>query len=256
MTRMPFKKNGEPPMKIIVLLTFFITIGCILASGCIGQIKKDNGSGNATISPKNTFAPIENNTTVNTSVSAMNVTVNITKLKGPLRVYISGYPADLPVIIDNQSVGTVTKEKPVDMMLDEGDHIVRVCVGVICENETVNIIFAKQSFVDFGERLKRDVEFPVPTARIIDYYRNGNGVGVIVEFINPSSKDLTMGAEVSLAYSFINERNDERGGESSRGRASAIVKAGQRLTSTLNLNFASGYAYLFDPPQLGEITAR
>jgi hypothetical protein len=148
----------------------------------------------------------------------------------------------------------VTKEKPFDMMLDEGNHSVKVCVGVICENETVNIVFAKQSFVDFGERLKRDIEFPIPTVRIIDYYRAGNGVAVVVEFINPSSKDLTMGAEVNLGYTYINDKNNERGGESTRGKASAVVKAGQRQTSTLNLVFATGYAYMFDPPHLGQIT--
>jgi hypothetical protein len=245
-----FNKNGETPMKIIVLLTLFITIGCILATGCVGQIKKENGSGNVNISTTNTFSPIVNNT----SVSDMNVTVNITKLKGPLRVYISGYPADLPVSVDDQTLGIVTKERPFDMMLDEGNHSVRVCVGVICENETVNIVFAKQSFVDFGERLKRNIEFPIPTVRIIDYYRSGNGVAVVIEFINPSSKDLTMGAEVSLAYSFINDRNDDRGGESTRGKASATVRAGSRQTSTLILNFASGYAYLFDAPRLGQTT--
>jgi len=255
MTRVPLIKNSEPPMKIIVLLTLFITIGCILATGCVGvsQINKNNGSsGNASITPENTFAPIENNTSV--SVINVNVTANITLLKGPLRVSISGYPADLPVTVDNQTIGIVTKEKPLDMMLDEGDHSVKVCVGVICENETVNIRFAKQSFIDFGARLKKSIEFPTPTARIIDYYRTGNGVAVVVEFINPSSKNLNMGAEVSVGYSFINDRNDERGGESTRGKASASVNAGQRQTSTLTLYFASGYSYIFDPPTIGKIS--
>ena len=140
------------------------------------------------------------------------------------------------------------------MMLDEGNHSVKVCVGVICENETVIIVFAKKSLIDFGPRLKKDVEFPTPTVRILDYYRSGNGVAVVLEFINPSSKDLTMGAEVSVGYSYINDRNDERGGESARGKSTSVVKAGQRQTSTLNLNFASGYSFLFDPPQLGQIT--
>jgi hypothetical protein len=247
---MPLIKTVNPPMKIIVLLTLFITIGCILTTGCIGQIKKDNGSGNVTISPNITFIPIVNTT----SVPHLNVTRNITKLQGPLRVSISGYPVDLPVIIDNLSVGIVTKEKPFDAILDEGNHSVKVCVGVICENETVNIVFAKKSFVDFGERLKKDIEFPTPTARIIDYYRSGDGVAVVVEFINPSLKDLTMGAEVSVSYTFISDRDNQRGGEVTRGKASAYVPAGQRQSSSMNLYFASGYAYLFDPPRLGVIT--
>jgi hypothetical protein len=246
-----FNKYGEPPMKIIMLLTLFITIGCILATGCIGQIKKDNGSGNASISPTNTFTPFVNNT----SASSVNVTANITLLKGPLRVSISGYPVALPVNIDNQTVGIVTKEIPLDLMLDEGNHSVTVCVGVICENETVKIIFAKKSFIDFGERLREDIEFPLPTARIIDYYRSGDGMVVVVEFINPSSKDLNMGAEVSVAYTFISGRDNQRVGEATRGKATAFVPAGQRQSPSTNLYFASGNAYLFDPPQLGQITA-
>jgi hypothetical protein len=247
-----FHKNGEPPMKIIVLLTLFITIGCILATGCIGQIKKDNGNGNATISPTITFSPVV--ITTSDSPIPMNVTVNVTKLKGPLRVSIGGYPADLPVTVDNQSVGMVTRAIPLDLMIDEGNHTVKVCVGVICENETVEIVFAKKSFIDFEERLRKDIEFPNPTARINDYYRSGNGVAVVVEFINPTSKDLSMSAEVNIGYSFINDRNDQRGGESTRGKASALVRAGQRMTTTLNLNFAPGYAYMFDPPVLGQTT--
>jgi hypothetical protein len=237
-------------MKIIVLLSLFITIGCILATGCIGQIKKDNVSGVVNISSNTTFLPM----VTTTSVSSVNATANNTKLKGPLKVYISGYPADLPVTIDNQSVGMVTKQKPFDMMLEEGNHNVKVCVGVICENETVNIIFAKQSFVDFGDRLRKDIEFPTPTARIIDYYRSGDGVIVVVEFINPSLTDRNMGAEVSLGYTFISERDQQRVGESARGKAFAIVPAGQRQSASLSLYFASGNSYLFDPPYLGQIT--
>ncbi len=241
-------------MKGIVLLTILVTVGCILAAGCVAQPKKDL---NVSVTPTNTFTPFVNTTTVpgsNGTFNASNVT-NVTKLKGPLRVSISNFNANLSVILDNQTVGIVTAGTPLDLMIDEGNHLVKVCVGAICEQEYVNVVFAKKSFVDFGDRLKKDVEFPEPTARIVDYYRNGDGVAVVVEFINPSAKTLFMTAEVSVGYSFISGRTDQRVGESVRGKAYNDVQAGRRISETLNLYFADGSAYMFDPPNLLTITA-
>jgi hypothetical protein len=240
-------------MKSIVILTILVTVGCILAAGCVAQPKKDP---NISVTPTNTFAPFDNTTTIPTqgTFNTTNVT-NSTKLQGPLRVSISNFKANLSVILDNKTAGVVTTEKPLDLMIDEGDHLVKVCVGSICEQEYVTIVFAKKSFVDFGERLKRDVEFPEPTARIVDYYRSGDGVAVVVEFINPTEKTLFMTAEVRTGYSFISGRTDQRVGESVRGKAYADVGAGRRISETLRLDFADGSAYMFDPPSLGEITA-
>lgn len=243
-------------MKSIVLLTILITVGCILAAGCVAQPKKDI---NVSVSPTNTFTPLVNMTTVPGSNGTFNGTnsTNVTqKLKGPLRVSISGYPADLPVIVDNLTVGIVTKEKTLDVMLDEGNHSVKVCVGLKCQIEVVTIRFAKQTVIDFGDRLRKEVEFPTPTARIVEYYRNGDGVSVVVEFINPSTEGLYMTAEVSVGYSFISGRSGQRVGESTRGKTFMDVAAGQRITSTVRLDFADGSSYNFDPPTLLSITSK
>ena len=237
-------------MKMIVFLTLLITVVCILAAGCIGQTNKDTVPEKC-VCP---VCPVLNATSTNTTFPEPNMTANITKLKGPLRISISGFNAVLDVTLDNQTVGNVTMEKPLDLMVDEGNHIVQVCVGSICENEGVNIVFAKRSLIDFGERLRKNVAFPTPTARIIDYFRSGDSVYVIVEFINPSLKPLSMTAEVSVGYSFIDERTDLRVAESTRGKAQADVKAGQRETDVLSLDFSNGYSYIFDPPALGQIT--
>jgi len=245
-------------MKTIVILTILLTVGCILAAGCVAQTKKDPVNGNVSITPTNTFAPFVNATTVpgsNATINATNVT-NKSVLKGPLRVSISGYPAALDVIIDNKNSGKVTREKSLDLMLDEGIHNVSVCVGDICEKETVSIVFAKKSFVDFGDRLKKDIEFPVPTARILEYYKNGNGVKVNVEFINPSTKDLSMSTEISIGYSYIDDRSGTRKGESSRSSITDIVSAGSRHKYSVDLFFVDGAAYNFDPPLVGETTFR
>jgi hypothetical protein len=187
----------------------------------------------------------------NATINATNAT-NTSVLKGPLRVSISGYPAELDVIIDNKSAGLVKQEKPLDLMLEEGNHSVRVCVGQICENETVKILFAKQTYVDFGDRLRKDVEFPVPTARILEFFKNGDGVTVSVEFINPSTKDLTMTAEISVGYSYIESRSGTRKGESSRTNLMDVVDAGTRQRYSVDLYFVDGEAYNFDIPQIGQ----
>ena len=242
-------------MKSIVLLAILITLGCVLASGCVAQTKKDV---NVSVSPTTTFSPFINTTTVpttNGSINATNVT-NSTKLQGPLRVSVSNFNANLTVFVDNQTVGFVTAAKPLDLSINEGNRSVKVCLGAICEQDYVIISFAKKSFIDFGDRLKKTVEFPNPTARITDYYRDGDGVSVVLEFINPTSERLYITAEVSVGYSFIAERSGQRVGEAARGKETVSVDPGQRETEILRLYFADGVSYIFDPPQLLDVTIK
>ena len=245
-------------MKNIAILALLITIGCILASGCVAQTKKDPG--NASVTPTNTFAPFNNSSPVpgtNTTFNATNIT-NTSKLKGPLRVSIGSYPTDqrLPVLVDNQSVGVVTVGVPIDLMLSEGNHTVAVCVGVICPEKPVNIIFAKSVFLDFEDLLRAKAEFSKPTVRILKSYKNAEGVSVDVEYINPTQKDLVMSAEIICGYTYIDYRTNIRMGDSVRSKASEWVEAGQRVTRTVSLDFAGGSSYSYDEPFLGEITPK
>lgn len=245
-------------MKTITLLTLLIAIGCILATGCVAQPKKDPV--NATPTPTVTFIPFVNTTTapVTNLTNTTNTTgVNATsKLTGPLRVSISGYNAGipLPVLVDNVTVGNVSADKPLDLMVREGNHSVKVCVGVICPAKPVDVLFAKKSFLDFGEELRKQAEFPTPTVRMINYFKNGNGVGVNIEYINPTQKDLAMSAEISCGYTYIDGRTSLRMGDSVRAKSSEYVEAGRRVTSTVNLYFAYGSAYTFDEPAISGIT--
>ena len=249
-------------MKMIALFALIIAIGFIMATGCVAQIKKDPG--NATVTPTVTFTSFANVTTapaVNLSNSTnttngTNLTNSTAKLKGPLRVSISGYPVDLPVLVDNATVGVVSKEKPLDILVDEGDHTVKVCVGTICEQENVTITFAKKSYVDFGERLRRDIEFPEPTARIVEYFKNGGGVSVNIEFINPTQNPLTISVEVSCGYTYIDDSTNIKEGDSAKGKLAQYVDAGQRVTNRLDLYFVSGHSYNFDVPQITSITTQ
>jgi hypothetical protein len=246
-------------MKRFMLLTLFIAIGCILAAGCVvAQPKKVPG--NSTVTPTNTFTPLLPTTTVPDS----NVTVPITQapanntsqLKGPVRVSIGRYSVDypLPVLVDNETVGVVTAAAPLDLKVNVGNHSVAVCVGVICPKKYVNVIFAKNAFLDFEDLLKTNAEFSKPTIRIVKSFRTGNGVGVEVEFINPTQNDITMSAEIICGYSYIDGRTNIRMGDSVRTRTSEFVGAGQTFTRTVDLNFAYGNSYSYDEPRLGDVT--
>jgi len=239
-------------MKNIVLIPLIIVIGCILTTGCVGQIKNETVN-LPTVSPINTFTPYSNVTNTSNMIN-----INVTPgLKGSLRVSTGGWDADLPVSIDNKSVGIVSKGKPLDLMVEEGNHTVKVCAATMCEEQNVTIQFARQRLVDFEAQLIKDVQFPQPTARIAGYYPSGSDTILIsVEFINPSLNDLTMSAEVKCQYTYIEPRSDQRVGNLAQGVITAYVKSGSRVIETDNLNIAGGYSYVYSIPEITSITSR
>jgi hypothetical protein len=158
--------------------------------------------------------------------------------------------------MDNQTAGAVTAGFPLDLMVNEGNHSVAVCVGVICPEKSVIIVFAKSSYLDFEDILKQKAEFSKPTVRILKSFKNGNGVGVELEFINPTQNDLAMTAEVICGYTYIDGRTNVRMGDSVRSTASQFVDAGRRETRTVDLYFNDGSAYNYDEPRLGEVTPK
>ena len=242
-------------MKIIELTALVIVTGLILAGGCVTMTNKntENITVSATLFPRS-----------NASDHSLNATTNATNnstsnLKGSLRVSISGisYPANLSVVLDNETVGTVTPSTPLYLMVPEGNHTVIVCVSPVCEQEHVTTRFGTYVSVDFSERLQRDVKFPnpnaQPTARILDFYKNGNDISVNVEFFNPSTKDLQMSVMVSLGYSYIDDRTSIKMGDSAKGVLVKNVRAGQRITESLTLEFASGHSHTYNSPVIEEL---
>ena len=225
-------------MKLIVPFALFMASGCILAAGCVAQT--NNGTVNATTAT--TFAP-----RTNTPDTGLNTTIHATtsELKGSLKVSISGisYPENLSVILDNETVGTVIPTKPLYLMISEGNHTVTVCVSSICEQETVTTRFGSYATVDFSERLLRDVEFPDPnarpTARILEYYRNGNAVSVYVEFTNPESADHMISVDLIVGYTYIDGRSHVKLGDSAQAKTPLLVKAGKRETKRVDIYLAN-----------------
>ena len=237
-------------LKIIMLLTF-VLIGCILATGCVGQMKNTIVN-STTVNSTVTFTSFSNTT----DVSNISNSTNPSGLNGSVKISLNTWVGEFPVSVDTVDVGLVSTSKPLVLMLGEGNHTVEVCCGVVCEQENVTISFGKQRRIDFSERLKKDCEFLEPTVRIVDYSQSGDHITVNVEFINPTTKDLTMSAEISCGYSYIDSRSNNRVGSSAKGQLFSTLKVGDRIRQTLNLNLASGYSYTYDMPIMTYVSSK
>ena len=246
-------------MKLIVPFALFISVGIIMAAGCITTTNKNSVNLTTAVS----FAPFSNTSDpfLNKSI---NETANITsRSEGSLRVSISGisYPANLSVVLDNENVGMVKPTKPLYLMVSEGNHTVMVCMGSVCEQENVMTRFGRYVNVDFSERLQRDVEFPNPTARptaqILEYYKNDNVVSVYVEFINPESVDHTISVDLSVGYTYIDGRSHVKLGDSAQAMTAVSVKAGQRETKRVDVHLAGSDSIIsFDNPVIEDLKVK
>ena len=227
-------------MKIIVVFTFAIVFGCILASGCVSETKKNNDSA------KNDSVSVE--TFASFTLPSPNVT------KGPLKVSLEGWVGEFPVFVDKTRAGVVATKKPLSLMLDEGNHTVEVCCGDICEKENITIQFGKHQTIDFSEQLKDDLVVPEPTVRIVNYFLNGEQISIEVEFYNPTSRTLNMSAAISCGYSYIDGRTNSRLGNSAQGYLSEIVKPCERKIPVLELSLASGPGFNYDMPTINDFS--
>lgn len=189
------------------------------------------------------------------NVSNISIENKTDVLRGPLTVSIGGYDAELPVFIDNWSVGVVSFGKPLKLMLEEGRHKVEVCVGLICENESVEVKFAQQTSVEFGERLKRDVEFPTPTVRILNSFHTANTLYIDVEFINPDKTDHTMSTSIRCVYSY-NDDSRIRQNDFAEGQITTLVKAGERKTQRSSIYLPGGRNIITTEPVLIDVSIK
>jgi NADH:ubiquinone oxidoreductase subunit E len=173
--------------------------------------------------------------------------------QGPLMVSLGSYIAELPVLIDNTSVGNVSTGIPLNVMLSEGNHTVRVCVGLVCENEVVTIKFAQQSIVDFGDRLKKSAEFATPTVRIVNYFVTGNRLVVDAEFINPGKTDLSMTTTIGVGYSYIDSGTRQRENQYGQYRFTRSVRAGNRTKQSLEMTLSGGSSTIASEPKIVDV---
>ena len=169
-------------------------------------------------------------------------------LMADLIVYIGGYDAVLPAYVDNVSVGNVSPVNPLNLKVTSGMHYVKVCSGVICENSVVETKFGKPSYLDFGDQLKKDVEFPDPTVRIVSASQTGNSLIVSAEFINPTKKDLTMAATISATYTFLDYDTKVRTGSSVETVQTHLIKSGVRTTYQFSMYMEGGQNTMASDP--------
>lgn len=245
-------------MKLITPFVLFMAIGCILAAGCVTL--PDQPAVNATPTPNITVSDL--NKTIN-ETAAINETANITPpLKSSLKVSISGlsYPANMSVVLDNETVGVVNPTTALYLLVPEGNHTVMVCESSVCEQENVTTRFGIYARVDFSEKIQQNKKFPNPTAppaaRIVDFYRNGDTISVKVEFFNPSAKDLLMSAEVRCMYNYLDSRTSIKREETARGILEQNVNAGQSIAKWLDLSLNRGYDYNYRSPVIEKLTIK
>jgi hypothetical protein len=212
-----------------------IVIACILATGCV----TNNDTDNRDLSPANTFSPF-----------------SVPSTKGQLTISVGGFAGEYPVSVDEKSAGVVTAKSPITMMIEEGNHTVEVCCGILCEQQDVEIKFAKQRTVDFSEQLKEDLEFSEPAVRIISYNLNRDEIAIDVEFINPATDPLVMSAEISCGYSYIERNSNQRVGNSAHGHLYETVKPCDHTIQKLNLNLAGGSNYNYDIPTITLVSSK
>jgi len=176
--------------------------------------------------------------------------------QGPLEVTIGGYNAEIPVLIDDVSVGNVSRSKPIlNLMVNEGNHTVKVCIGKVCEKEDVQIQFAKPVIVDFGDQLKNDVEFTTPTVRIIKTFLSGDTLVVDAQFINPDDSDHTITATISCIYTYTDDHN-VRVGDSAKTDIESDVASGERIVQRISLYLPGGLNVIPGNPVVSDIIVK
>jgi len=217
-------------MKISMLLALGIIVASIAVAGCETQDR------NTSPSPASTFAPFH-------------------LRQGQVTIYIGGMEGEFPVYIDDLDVGVVSKNRPLTLMIDEGNRSVEVCCGIICERENVTIRFGKPRTVDFSEQLEKDCEFSEPAVRIVDYFLSGDQLTVTVELANPTTRTITLSAEVRCWYSYIESRSNNRVAHSTGGPVVSILNPGERATQVLSLRLASGSGYMYEIPTISLVSA-
>ncbi|MCX5844281.1 MAG: hypothetical protein NT022_11170, partial [Deltaproteobacteria bacterium] len=135
-------------------------------------------------------------------------------------------------------------------------HTVMVCKNSVCKQENVTTRFGRYVSVDFSKQLQKDVEFQNPTARILNYYKNGNVLSVNVEFFNPSTKDLLMSVVVSCKYIYIDDRTLIKMEDTSIDISGHYINAGQRITEWQDLYFTNDNILNYDRPVIEELEVR
>ena len=178
-------------MKKIVLFVLLVFIGSMLVAGYMSGKFQFEAKG-ITID-----VPVANPVGTPATTGTTPVPSPTKAGREHLEVSIGKYQAELPVFIDNQTAGRVSPGKPLDISVDEGHHVVKICDGSACVQADVQITSGIKTVIDFGERLAKDIPKGTLNVSIGSY----NAVGLPV-FID----NLTVG---QVSYGQTPERDGE-----------------------------------------------
>ncbi len=189
-----------------------------------------------------------------TSPSSPSTFVPFHLRQGQVTIYVGGIEGEFPVYIDDLDVGVVSKYRPLTRMIDEGIRSVEVCCGISCKRENVTIRFGKHQTVDFSKQLEKNCEFSEPAVRIVDYFLSGDQLTVTVELVNPTTRTITLSAEVRCWYSYIESRSNNRVAHSAGGQVVSTLNPGESTTQILSLRLASGSGYMYEIPTISRVS--
>jgi galactose mutarotase-like enzyme len=90
--------------------------------------------------------------------------------------------------------------------------------------------------------------------RIVDYFLSGNQLTVSVELVNPTTRTITLSAEVSCWYSCIESRSTNRVAHSAGGLVVSTLNPGESTTQVLRFRLAGGSGYLYEKPAITRVS--
>ncbi len=146
-------------MKMAGFVLILMIAGSILVTGCVLK-PTENGI------PSTTSAPVPGSTIKNPVFGEHLQTLPF----GQLNISIGNYDARLSVYVDDIAAGEVSPGKPLNLKIVEGDHVIRVCAGVICETVKVDILSGTVTTIDFEERIRQDIPMGTLNVTIGNYF--------------------------------------------------------------------------------------
>ena len=153
--------------------------------------------------------------------------------------------------LDGNDTGSLTQSTPFTTELSPGNHTLIACIGQACDLEVIAVPAARVTSVDLSAKLNDLAANSVPSVKIIDTTPAANQILVSVEFVNPTTDDLTMTAVIVSNYQYSGGKFGS-GTSTASGIAQADVGSGRRDLAivTITLPNEIGTVYVGGTPTI------
>ena len=170
---------------------------------------------------------------------------------GTLSVTAQAFTGTATLNLDGNDAGSLTQSTPFSVQLPQGSHTLKVCVGPACDLEVVQINATKVTYLDLSAKIADLAANEKPSVKIIDTTPAANQILVTLQFVNPTTEDLTMTAVVVCNYQY-NGGKFGSGTASGSGIAKADVGSGGRVLTiaTIALSNDIGTVYVGGAPTI------